>query len=146
MLSPGTLHRRDVEVMHDGGCACRVIMAAVGGDDWTLAERPAADATAVTAQRLWCARNMIAFASSVPRQSHLPVLLANLHAPVATLRHVAAAALHQVSSTNLGAHPQRAVPAPALASGCSPRGNRCAAVWRFGRMRRGRGAMSPAQA
>lgn len=78
-------------------------MAAVGRVDLTLSERPPADATAATAQRLWCARNMIAFASDVPKHTHLPVLLANLHAPVATLRHVAAAALHQISSTNLGA-------------------------------------------
>lgn len=81
-------------------------MAAVGREDLTLAERPPADATAATAQRLWCARNMIAFASDVPKHTHLPALLANLHAPVATLRHVAAAALHQLSSTNLGAPAQ----------------------------------------
>lgn len=56
-------------------------------------------------QRVWCARNVISLASDVPKQKYLTILLSNLQAPVIILRNVAAAALHQLSSTNLGALP-----------------------------------------
>ena len=84
----------------------------MGGDDWTFDERPAAEDTELARQRVWCARNVISLASDVPKRPYLAVLLGNLRAPVASLRTVAAAALHQLSSTNLGAR----APTPAPSS------------------------------
>lgn len=82
----------------------RAILAAVSGDDWTFDERPAAEETELMRQRVWGARNVISLATDVPKHAFLAVLLANLQAPVLVLRGVAAAALHQLSSTNLGTH------------------------------------------
>ena len=81
----------------------RAILTALGGDDWTVDERPAAEDTELARQRVWCVRNVISLARDVSKRPYLAVLLGNLRAPVASLHTVAAAALHQLSSTNLGA-------------------------------------------
>ena len=88
-----------------GHCACRTIMAAISGQDLTLATASVAEAIAAMQQRVLCARSVISFAADVPKRDYLPVLLATLASPVQQLRHVAAASLHVLSSSHAGAAP-----------------------------------------
>ena len=78
-------------------------MDAMSGRDLTFADRSSAEAVAIARQRALCARSVISFAATVQQRAYLPVLLHTLASPREALRHVAAASLHALSTTHVGA-------------------------------------------
>ena len=78
-------------------------MQAMSGADLTFADRSSAEAEAIARQRVLCARSVISFAENVPQRDYLPVLLLTLSSPLEALRHVAAASLHALSTSHVGA-------------------------------------------
>jgi hypothetical protein len=79
-------------------------MAAVSSEDLTFQRPSAAEAVAIMRQRVLCSRSVITFAANVPKRDYLAVLLTILTSRVLPLRHVAAASVHQLSSSHAGAH------------------------------------------
>jgi hypothetical protein len=80
-------------------------MEAVSGEDLTFCATAPSESVAITRQRVLCSRSVISFAANVPKRDYLPVLIAMLVSPILPLRHVAAASVHVLSLSHVGAPP-----------------------------------------